>query len=92
MSQNSISVQGKTSIYLIVDYDVDVQPGGGEEVQVPLPDVPHHDIRPSVFGSQLHRRLLPRNIPGMEQITIKTPNPKCRPYWCLIEFIDCMEI
>jgi hypothetical protein len=21
-------------------------------------------------------------------ITIKTPNPKCRLYWCLIEFID----
>jgi hypothetical protein len=26
---------------------------------------------------------------GMDQITIKTPNPKCRLYWCLIEFIDC---
>ncbi len=25
---------------------------------------------------------------GMDQITIKTPNPKCRVYWCLIEFID----
>ncbi len=24
----------------------------------------------------------------MDQITIKTPNPKCRFYWCLIEFID----
>jgi hypothetical protein len=24
----------------------------------------------------------------MDQITIKTPNPKCRLYWCLIEFID----
>jgi hypothetical protein len=23
------------------------------------------------------------------QISIKTPNPKCRLYWCLIEFIDC---
>ncbi len=22
----------------------------------------------------------------MDQITIKTPNPKCRLYWCLIEF------
>jgi hypothetical protein len=56
MSQNFISVQEHT---FIIDYDVVVQPGGGEEVQVPLPDVPHHDIRPSVLGSQLHRRLLP---------------------------------
>jgi hypothetical protein len=24
----------------------------------------------------------------MDQITIKTPNPKCRLCWCLIEFID----
>ncbi len=25
---------------------------------------------------------------SIDQITIKTPNPKCRLYWCLIEFID----
>jgi hypothetical protein len=24
----------------------------------------------------------------MDQISIKTPNPKCRLYWCLIECID----
>ncbi len=24
----------------------------------------------------------------IDQITIKTPDPKCRLYWCLIEFID----
>ncbi len=24
----------------------------------------------------------------MDKLTIKTPNPKCRLYWCLIEFID----
>jgi len=24
----------------------------------------------------------------MDEGTIKTPNPKCRLYWCLIEFID----
>ncbi len=24
----------------------------------------------------------------MDQITIKTPNPPCRLYWCLTEFID----
>jgi hypothetical protein len=24
----------------------------------------------------------------MDQISIKTPNPKYRLYWCLIEFID----
>ncbi len=25
---------------------------------------------------------------SMDQITIKTPNPKCRLYWCLTEFVD----
>ncbi len=25
---------------------------------------------------------------NMDQISIKTPHPKCRLYWCLIEFID----
>jgi hypothetical protein len=25
---------------------------------------------------------------GMDQISIKTPIPNCRLYWCLIEFID----
>jgi hypothetical protein len=24
----------------------------------------------------------------MDQVTIMTPNPECRLYWCLIEFID----
>jgi hypothetical protein len=24
----------------------------------------------------------------MDQISIRTPYPKCRLYWCLIEFID----
>jgi len=33
--------------------------------------------------------LLQGNASGNDQITIKTPNPKCRLYWCLIEFIDC---
>ncbi len=27
-------------------------------------------------------------FPCMDQITVKTPNPKCSLYWCLIEFID----
>ncbi len=31
--------------------------------------------------------LLMLPVPGMDQISIKTPNPKCRLYWCLIEFI-----
>jgi hypothetical protein len=25
--------------------------------------------------------------PPMDQITVKTPNPRCRLYWCLIEFV-----
>ncbi len=25
---------------------------------------------------------------NMDKITFKTPNPQCRLYWCLIEFID----
>ncbi len=31
-------------------------------------------------------KIFARIIP-MDQITIKTPNPKSRLYWCLIEFI-----
>ncbi len=27
-------------------------------------------------------------IKDMDQISKKTPSPKCRLYWCLIEFID----
>jgi hypothetical protein len=27
-------------------------------------------------------------VHNIDQLTIKTPNPKCRLYWCLIEFID----
>jgi hypothetical protein len=27
----------------------------------------------------------------MDEITIKTPNPKCRLYCCLIEFIECVD-
>jgi hypothetical protein len=27
-------------------------------------------------------------VEDMDQISIKTANPKCRVYWCLIEFID----
>jgi hypothetical protein len=29
-----------------------------------------------------------RNIMSIDQITIKTPNTKCRLYWCLIGFIN----
>jgi len=39
--------------------------------------------------------LLNRRIyvpPTMDQITIKTPNPKCRLYWCVIEFIYRLAI
>ncbi len=28
------------------------------------------------------------SLPSMDQISTKTPNPKCRLYWCLIEFRD----
>ncbi len=28
------------------------------------------------------------HAPPMDQISTKTTNPKCRLYWCLIEFID----
>jgi hypothetical protein len=27
----------------------------------------------------------------MDEGTIKTPNPKCHLYWCLIQFIDCVD-
>ncbi len=40
------------------------------------PSLPYvHEINKNIFES-------------MDQISIKTPNPKCRLYWCLIEFVD----
>ena len=27
-------------------------------------------------------------VPNMDQMSIKTSNPKCCLYWCLIEFVD----
>ncbi len=38
-------------------------------------------------SAQISRLALHKNIPIMDQISIKTPNPKCRLYWCLIEFV-----
>ncbi len=35
-----------------------------------------------------HRRRLDPSLQNMDQITIKTSNPKCLLYCCLIEFID----
>jgi hypothetical protein len=39
----------------------------------------------------MHRNILVKplalKVVTMDQITIKTPNPKCRLYWCLIEFM-----
>ncbi len=32
--------------------------------------------------------MMRRRLSDMDEGTIKTPNPKCRLYWCLIEFID----
>jgi hypothetical protein len=29
-----------------------------------------------------------RTVNTIDEISIKAPNPKCRLYWCLIEFID----
>ncbi len=36
-----------------------------------------------IFSTSLFTHSLPKI-----SLTIKTPNPKCRLYWCLIEFID----
>ncbi len=58
---------------------------------------PH--LTSSYFSSNLrpvlsceHRSLLillfTKTDCSMDQVSIKTPNPKCRLYWCLIEFID----
>jgi hypothetical protein len=42
----------------------------------------HGGTRPRSTRHQ-HGRCLP-----MDLLAVKTPNPKCRLYWCLIEFID----
>ncbi len=45
-------------------------------------------IKEPNFCVMPRRRLSARNGGDMDQITIKTPNPSFRLYWCLIEFID----
>jgi hypothetical protein len=39
-------------------------------------------------GLSLSQVLLYSFPSHIDQKTVKTPNPKCRLYWCLIEFID----
>ncbi len=39
-----------------------------------------------VFGNEKGWRA--GKVPNMDKMSIKTPNPKCCLYWCLIEFID----
>ncbi len=36
----------------------------------------------------LYKEYIIPSVRGMDQIYLKTPNPKCRLYWCFIEFID----
>ncbi len=53
-------------------------------------------MSPPPFLSGRHRKSISGDLIGSwghtllysDQITIKTPNPKCRLDWCLIEFID----
>jgi hypothetical protein len=52
--------------------------------------------RPTIFDGRMHRvnwlhchaYTICKTTSIMDQITIKIPSPKCRPYWCFIEFID----
>jgi hypothetical protein len=41
-------------------------------------------MRGSVGGGM--DKITIKTTKGMDEITIKTPKPKCRLYWCLIEF------
>jgi hypothetical protein len=36
----------------------------------------------------MHRAIMKGIALNIDQITIETPNPKCRLYGCLVEFID----
>ncbi len=46
-------------------------------------EVPSEEAGPEVGSYSTLQKTLP-----MDQIYIKTSNPECRLYWCLIEFID----
>jgi hypothetical protein len=46
-------------------------------------EVPSEEAGPEVGSYSTLQKTLP-----MDQIFTKTPNPKCRLYWCLIEFTD----
>jgi hypothetical protein len=49
---------------------------------------PAHELF-SCYTSSYHHppRRITTSLP-IDQITVKSPNPNCRLYWCLIEFID----
>ncbi len=40
------------------------------------------------FNSSVNKMLIFPLLYAKDQINIKTPNPTCRLFWCLIEFID----
>ena len=53
------------------------------------PGLSHRSTPSFPIPTEVHLNTQHRVWPqSMGQISIKTPNPKCRLYWCLIEFID----
>ncbi len=44
-----------------------------------------HSLMVGIFDSACE-------LSPMDEVTIKTPNPKCCLYWCLIEFIEILSV
>jgi hypothetical protein len=51
-------------------------------------DVIEEDPVVAVVGAVANNPSMVQFLLRMDHITIKTPNPKCRLYWCVIEFTD----
>ncbi len=71
---------------LYLDDRNEVPPVLAEDVLAGL-QAPHHLLILSFLFMSDNFKLL-QTASSIDQITIRTFNPKCRLYWCLIEFID----
>ncbi len=69
--------------HLFNQHGVPSLPQSARVDRIVSPSCPSRRLRP------LHVVLTAsQKLHTIDQITRKTPNPKCRLYWCLIEFID----
>jgi hypothetical protein len=58
----------------------------GETPAVSVDNAPPEEPEPEEF--QVQDAIAQSAGQPMDQISVRTPNPKCRLYWCFLELID----